>query len=372
MMNIKNKLIWIFISLAVITGLVIQFNTNKVEPDQDQRITLTNQDLDPKKVDKNHSQLQKRAKQNEPKAKSAVTRGAINSADANLKRRVGQALRLQDPNERRAELEDVVAWIIDDNRMDLALELIAGMGSVVDTRFFLEALISELMDQDPNKAAIWLNRFSENWDNYSQTDFADTITPIIMAMSEINMDARFDLVNQVNNAENREKILTKATQLLIKKDIRKAADWAEHFSPGEHRTNTLFKLGFQWSQLDTASAAQWIQGLPEDEGKDKAIEGMVNIWTSRDPHSAANWAMQLQDPYTRDIAVSNIIDAWTYRDPQLVSEWVRTFPPGELRTDFFQRTIELWSQYHPEAAKEWLESIDDEELQREGLNIIGQ
>ena len=304
-------------------------------------------------------------------SKTDKSRGTIDAESADVSKRLGQDLRSLDLQERRQELAEVAEFLIDTNRVDRFFEIAANLENSSDIILLLSEIMLNLMDQDPKEAAIWLNEFNERWNTYNTSKFANILTPVVLEISQHDMDTAYDLIDQLEDIKTRESVLTGAAQSWIKSDVQKAADWIEYFPPGDHREKTLFKLGFQWSQMDTESAANWIEGLPEDNGKDKAIEGLVNIWVSKDAHAAANWAIQLQDPYTRDIAVSNIIETWTYRDPKLVSEWVVTFPAGELRTDSFKKTIELWAQYHPESAHEWVESIDDKKLQRIGLRILG-
>ena len=370
-MNKQNQRILIFTLLAALVGGgVYYWGIKGSNPDSSVNFIENNQKLDKSIDDSRTNPLAKEQSLGLIRSKSQNKGRWIDSERVGLRRRLNQALGNLNREERRQELIGVGEFVVDANRIDLALEFIEQIGDINDIRVFLSTIVLNLVKRNPDEALVWLNDFRGDWASHSSVNFDDILTPIIIELSEDDIDTAYRLIDQQEDEKARDRFLTRITQSLIKSDIPRAADWVELLPPGEHRNKTLFKIGFQWAQMDTESASQWITNLPEDEGKDKAIEGLVNIWTSNDPDATANWAIKLQDSYTREIAVFNVVDTWTYRDPQRVSEWVETFPESELKIDSFSQAIEIWSQYDPDSATKWLKSITDEKLQRIGLNII--
>jgi hypothetical protein len=185
---------------------------------------------------------------------------------------------------------------------------------------FLDKIIPEWKNRDPDSALAWLSQNQES------------------TQASIVGSAQLMTVNQLldqGKVDEAVASLSQATQ------------------PGR----LLAAFASRLANEDPLSASQLISKLPESEANKEAARRFTERWTEIEPSAVADWVQKMPSGGTRDSALGSLIFVVAQHDPEAASRWVNLFSNPKQRQDGVDRVFQYWSSRDPIAAHEWAKSV---------------
>jgi hypothetical protein len=239
---------------------------------------------------------------------------------------------LNDIDEKSVQLEATqsLGWALSQRNVEAAAQLVERIPKEARANW-VTAVALGYAAYDVEKGRQWVRRYGN--------DGQQTATQFARAVASRNPEAAVQLVEDVVDDQERDRLLRGLLPPLAEHSPALAARWAERVTDDETRSRSIAEVANTWAQYDLPAARKWVLSLDEGSAKDQALTTLVQRGSSLD--DIVPIINQIQTPERRSHAVLIAAMNLSRNDMEGARTLVRRYPldPARQRQfdDFLQR-----------------------------------
>jgi hypothetical protein len=240
---------------------------------------------------------------------------------------------LNDIDDKSVQLEaaNSLGWSLSSRNAEAAAQLVDRIPK--DARAnWITAVALGYANTDVEKGRQWVRRYGN--------EGAQTATQFARAVASRNPEAAVQLVEDVVDDQERDRLLRGLLPPLAEHSPALAARWAERVTDDESRARSIGEVASTWAQYDSSAARKWVLSLDDGPAKDQALTALVQRGGASvdDMQQIIN---QIQVPERRSQAVLMAAMSMSRNDMEGARTLLRRYPldPARQRQfdDYVQR-----------------------------------
>jgi hypothetical protein len=240
---------------------------------------------------------------------------------------------LNDIDEKPMQLEaaNSLGWALSGRNPEAAAQLVDRIPKEARANW-ITAVALGYAAYDVEKGRQWVRRYGN--------EGAQTTTQFARAVASRNPEAAVQLVEDVADDQERDRLLRGLLPPLAEHSPALAARWAERVTDDDMRTRSINEVAGTWAQYDPPAARKWVMSLDEGPAKEQALTALVQRGGNSvdDVQQIIN---QIQTPERRSQAVLMAAMSMSRNDMDGARTLLRRYPldPARQRQfdDYVQR-----------------------------------
>jgi len=174
----------------------------------------------------------------------------------------------------------------------------------------------------PTQALDWLNDIDEK---SMQLEAANTLG---WALSSRNAEAAAQLVDRVPK-EARANWITAVALGYAASDVEKGRQWVRRYGNEGAQTATQFARAV--ASRNPEAAVQLVEDVADDQERDRLLRGLLPPLAEHSPALAARWAERVTDDDLRARSMNEVASTWAQYDPAAARKWVLSLDDGPIK-----------------------------------------
>ena len=239
-------------------------------------------------------------------------------------------------------------WLNDIDQKSVQLEATQSLGWALSQRNVEAA--AQLVDRVPKEArANWVTAVAlgyaaydvekgRQWVRRYGNEGQQTATQFARAVAARNPEAAVQLVEDVVDDQERDRLLRGLLPPLAEHSPALAARWAERVTDTETRTRSIAEVANTWAQYDLPAARKWVLSLDDGSAKDQALTSLVQRGASLD--DVVPIINQIQTPERRSHAVLMAAMSLSQTDMDGARTLLRRYPLDPARQRQFDEFLQ--------------------------------
>jgi len=175
---------------------------------------------------------------------------------------------LNDIDDRAMQLEATqqLGWALSQRNVEAAAQLVDRIPKEARANW-ITAVAMGYAQADVEKGRQWVRRYGN--------DGQQTASQFARAVAQRNPEAAVQLVDDVVDDQERDRLLRGLLPPLAEHSPALAARWAERVTDDEMRTRSISEVASTWAQYDMPASRKWVLSLDNGPAKDQALTALV-------------------------------------------------------------------------------------------------
>jgi hypothetical protein len=174
----------------------------------------------------------------------------------------------------------------------------------------------------PTQALDWLNDIDEKSVQLEATK------SLGWALSQRNVEAAAQLVDRVPK-EARANWVTAVALGYAASDVEKGRQWVRRYGTDGQQTAAQFARAV--ASRNPEAAVQLVEDVVDDQERDRLLRGLLPPLAEHSPALAARWAQRVTDDETRTRSIAEVANTWAQYDLPAARKWVLSLDDGPTK-----------------------------------------
>jgi hypothetical protein len=174
----------------------------------------------------------------------------------------------------------------------------------------------------PTQALDWLNEINEKSVQLEATQ------SLGWALSQRNVEAAAQLVDRIPK-EARANWVTAVALGYAAFDVEKGRQWVRRYGSDGQQTATQFARAV--ASRNPEAAVQLVEDVADDQERDRLLRGLLPPLAEHSPALAARWAQRVTDDEQRTRSIAEVANTWAQYDLPAARKWVLSLDDGPTK-----------------------------------------
>jgi hypothetical protein len=183
----------------------------------------------------------------------------------------------------------------------------------------------------PTQALDWLNDINEKPVQLEAT------RSLGWALSQRNVEAAAQLVDRIPK-EARANWVTAVALGYAAFDVEKGRQWVRRYAGDGQQTATQFARAV--ASRNPEAAVQLVEDVVDDQERDRLLRGLLPPLAEHSPALAARWAQRVTDDETRARSIAEVANTWAQYDPPAARKWVLSLDDGSAKDQALTQLVQ--------------------------------
>ena len=232
------------------------------------------------------------------------------------------------------EAAQSLGWAMSQRNVEAAAQLVDRVPKEARANW-ITAVALGYAEFDIDKGRQWVRRYAN--------EGVDVATQFAATVAQRNPELAMQLVNDVTDDRERDRLLVGLLRPLTEHSPAQAARWAEKVTDDETRARSIGEVASVWAQYDLPAARKWVQSLDDGSEKEQALTALVQQGRGSfdDMLGIIN---QIQTPERRSAAVLMAAMRLSQSDLESARTLLRRYPLDPQRQRQFDEFLQRRSR----------------------------
>jgi hypothetical protein len=121
-------------------------------------------------------------------------------------------------------------------------------------------------------------------------------------------------------------------------DVEKGRQWVRRYAGDGQQTATQFARAV--ASRNPEAAVQLVEDVVDDQERDRLLRGLLPPLAEHSPALAARWAQRVTDDETRARSIAEVANTWAQYDPPAARKWVLSLDDGSAKDQALTQLVQ--------------------------------